>query len=168
MLSHFLKLTSFGLLVLCLIWSATCLAANRIDIIGVNEVRWQENATKSVLLLINLQVFLARAHVSPGEIDGTFGENSRKAVSAFRQTRGLPPGDQLDEQLWHTLVEENGEPPLTTYPITDKDVAGPFVKRIPADFQKEAAMERLGYTSPEELLAEKFHMSQKLLRRLNR
>ena len=28
-------------------------------------------------------------------------------------------------------------------------------------------MERLGYTSPEELLAEKFHMSQDLLRRLN-
>jgi hypothetical protein len=28
-------------------------------------------------------------------------------------------------------------------------------------------MQRLGYTSAEELLAEKFHMSQELLRRLN-
>ena len=41
------------------------------------------------------------------------------------------------------------------------------MKKIPADFRKKASMERLGYTSAVELLAEKFHMSQQLLRKLN-
>jgi hypothetical protein len=65
------------------------------------------------------------------------------------------------------LIESDSEAVLVTYNITDKDIAGPFHKKIPEDFRKKAAMERLGYTSPEELLAEKFHMSQDLLRKLN-
>jgi lipoprotein-anchoring transpeptidase ErfK/SrfK len=54
-----------------------------------------------------------------------------------------------------------------TYKITEKDTRGPFSKKIPEDFRAKAAMDRLGYTSPRELLAEKFHMSQDLLRKLN-
>jgi len=73
----------------------------------------------------------------------------------------------VDEQLWGILTEGDSEPVLVTYTISEKDAAGPFVKKIPADFRKKAAMESLGYTSPVELLAEKFHMSQQLLRKLN-
>jgi lipoprotein-anchoring transpeptidase ErfK/SrfK len=173
--SSFLKLLCCVLLSICLVLlpdpslarSHKSPGAGTIDMASVNAADWQEKATRSVPLIIKLQVMLAWAHISPGEIDGTFGENTQKAASAFRQTRGLEPSDDFDEQLWQALMQENAEPPLTTYTINEKDEAGAFVENIPADFQKQADMDRLGYTSPEELLAEKFHMSRKLLRRLN-
>ena len=73
----------------------------------------------------------------------------------------------VDEQLWGVLTEGDFEPVLVTYRMSEKDVAGPFVKKIPADFRKKASMERLGYTSAVELLAEKFHRAEQLLRKLN-
>ena len=81
--------------------------------------------------------------------------------------KGLERTEQANEQLWRTLKETDLEAALVTYKITDKDTSGPFAKKIPEGFREKAAMERLGYTSPEELLAEKFHMSQDLLRKLN-
>ena len=54
-----------------------------------------------------------------------------------------------------------------SYTITEKDVAGPFAETIPDDYREKRNMKELGYTSPVELLAEKFHMSQDLLRKLN-
>jgi lipoprotein-anchoring transpeptidase ErfK/SrfK len=161
-------------LALCLALPATPLAARQrpasnegLTITSVNEAQWQNQKRPNTALLIRLQILLDRAHISPGVIDGTFGENSRKAIEAVRQISGLEPSDHLDEQLWRMLVEKDSEPALVTYEITDKDVAGPFVKSIPKDFRKKAEMQRLGYTSAEELLAEKFHMSQELLRKLN-
>ena len=41
--------------------------------------------------MIKLQVLLDRAHVSPGEIDGNLGENTRKAIEVFRELKGLGP-----------------------------------------------------------------------------
>jgi peptidoglycan hydrolase-like protein with peptidoglycan-binding domain len=160
-------------LTFCLALPVTSLAARHkssgkaLDMASVNEAEWQQEARSSPPLIIKLQVFLDRAHVSPGEIDGNLGENTRKAIEAFRELKGLGPKDLLDEQLWRVLTQENSDPVLVTYTISEKDTAGPFVKKIPVDFRKKAALERLGYTSAEELLAEKFHMSQQLLRKLN-
>ena len=53
------------------------------------------------------------------------------------------------------------------YEITEDDVDGPFVDAIPGSFEEMAEMDRLAYTAPEELLAEKFHMSIEVLRQLN-
>jgi lipoprotein-anchoring transpeptidase ErfK/SrfK len=111
---------------------------------------------------------LDRAHASPGEIDGTPGENTRKAIAAYAEIKGLEPTtEQLTEQLWRAITESDAEPALVSYKITEKDTRGPFSKKIPEDFRAKAAMDRLGYTSPRELLAEKFHMSEDLLRKLN-
>jgi lipoprotein-anchoring transpeptidase ErfK/SrfK len=46
-------------------------------------------------------------------------------------------------------------------------VKGPFNKTIPQSFQKKAELKNLNYTSPRELLAEKFHIAPALLTRLN-
>jgi lipoprotein-anchoring transpeptidase ErfK/SrfK len=174
MLLRFLKLVAAGALSLCILLPATAstvrqreTAGEKLDIAGINAAEWQGKTKPSLPLLIKLQVLLDRAHVSPGEIDGNFGENTHKAIAAFRDLRGLQPGDQVDEQVWHALTDGDSEPALVTYNIGEKDTAGPFVKRIPTDFKKQAVMHRLAYTSPQELLAEKFHMSQQLLRRLN-
>ena len=121
----------------------------------------------STPLLVKLQVLLDRAHASPGEIDGTLGDNTREAISAYAEVNGLQSTEQATEELWRKITENGTEPALVTYKITEKDIRGPFSKKIPEDFRAKAAMDRLGYTSPRELLAEKFHMSQDLLRKLN-
>jgi lipoprotein-anchoring transpeptidase ErfK/SrfK len=50
--------------------------------------------------------------------------------------------------------------------VTEKDIAGPFVK-IPTDMMDQAKLPALGYQSAKEGLGEKFHVSPKLLTRLN-
>jgi lipoprotein-anchoring transpeptidase ErfK/SrfK len=82
--------------------------------------------------------------------------------------RGLGGGEQIDQGLWRALIDKDGdEPPLVTYTITQKDVAGPFIDPVPKDYRDKASLKRLSYTSAQELLAEKFHMSEKLLQQLN-
>jgi peptidoglycan hydrolase-like protein with peptidoglycan-binding domain len=133
----------------------------------VNDAAWEAQGKSSAPLLVKLQVLLDRAHASPGEIDGTLGENTRKAIAAYAEMKGLEPTEQVTEKLWHAITESDAEPALVSYKIAEKDIRGPFSKKIPEDFRAKAAMDRLSYTSPRELLAEKFHMSEDLLRKLN-
>lgn len=113
-----------------------------------------------------LQVLLDRAHISPGIVDGYFGENVENALRTYEKREGLEPDGKLDKETWAKL-EGGTEPVLTEYEISKDDVEGPFVESIPDDLRQMAEMNRLAYTSPEELLAEKFHMSQELLKELN-
>jgi lipoprotein-anchoring transpeptidase ErfK/SrfK len=55
---------------------------------------------------------------------------------------------------------------LVEYTTRDEDVKGPFVT-IPDKLEEQADLDRLGYSSPEELLAERFHMDVDLLKALN-
>ena len=121
----------------------------------------------SVVLLVRMQVLLDRAHASPGQIDGTRGENTKKAVAAYREMRGLSKSERIDAELWRALTENDPEPALTTYTIAEKDAAGPFIEKVPTDYREKATLKRLGYTIIEEALAEKFHVSEQLLRQLN-
>lgn len=113
-----------------------------------------------------LQVMLDRAGISPGILDGYYGMNVEVAVSTFARREGLEPEREVDAEIWERLGGDSAEV-LTTYEITPEDVEGPFVEAIPDSFEGMADMERLAYTSAEELLAEKFHMHIDVLKALN-
>ena len=135
---------------------------------AINNAEWLgKSGSTSAAILVKLQILLDRAHASPGQIDATRGENTRKALVAYREMRGLTGGEKIDEQLWRTLSKNDQQPALITYTIAEKDTAGPFIEKVPTDFREKASLARLSYTSVQEGLAEKFHMSEKLLRQLN-
>lgn len=102
---------------------------------------------------LQTQVMLDRAGFSPGEIDGTLGMNTRRALDAFARAGGKPEPEPVD--------------PLVRYRITDEDVAGPFTPDIPDDLMAQASLPTLGYRNVAEALGERFHASPALLRRLN-
>jgi lipoprotein-anchoring transpeptidase ErfK/SrfK len=72
----------------------------------------------------------------------------------------------LSEDVWKKLGMD-GRPVMTKYTIIEKDVAGPFLKKLPSRMEDMKDIPRLSYTSPREGLAEKFHMSEDLLATLN-
>jgi lipoprotein-anchoring transpeptidase ErfK/SrfK len=115
---------------------------------------------------VRLQVLLDRAHFSPGEIDGKFGENAKKALRAYAEAQRVPGTSDLTAEVWKKLETDNA-PVLTTYTITKKDVGGPFLHKLPHKMEAMKDIPRLSYTSPREGLAEKFHMSEQLLAALN-
>jgi lipoprotein-anchoring transpeptidase ErfK/SrfK len=114
-----------------------------------------------------VQVLLDRAHFSPGEIDGTNGNVTRRAIRAFQEQHQLPPSGNADDATRKALeAGQESTPTLVTYTITDDDVRGPFTP-VPDDMMEKAKLPELNYASPLEALCEKFHSSPKLLERLN-
>ena len=126
-----------------------------------------QGASSEPAIIVKTEVLLDRDGFSPGEIDGKNGDNFRKALAAFQQAKNLAASGKLDPETWNALLSDNTDPPLTSYTISDKDLAGPFNKRIPSDLEKKSELQGLSYKAPQEELAEKFHMNQDLMRRLN-
>ena len=117
--------------------------------------------------IVKAQALLSRRSISPGVIDGVDGENYRKAVAQFRRQEKLGESDELDEVAWLGLGGDTVQDIVVEYKLSDKDAEYDFVDAIPRDYAKQARMKRLSYTSPQEMLGERFHMSERLLMALN-
>jgi lipoprotein-anchoring transpeptidase ErfK/SrfK len=121
---------------------------------------------KSKSEIVALQVFLDRAGISPGAIDGHMGSNVTKAIYAYQEMTG----ETLDPNNTDAILEQlrmSGGLPLIGYTITPADAAGPYVAEIPEDYAHKAALTSLAYTSTTEMLAERFHMDEGFLKEIN-
>jgi lipoprotein-anchoring transpeptidase ErfK/SrfK len=115
--------------------------------------------------VVRAQILLARAHFSCGQIDGDFGSNLQKTVSAFQEDRHLPVSGAVDVNTWAALNADKA-PLLIQYVVTADDEKGPFVQ-IPHDMMQQAKLPYLGYSSPLDELSERFHSSPELIKALN-
>ncbi|MCJ2013954.1 L,D-transpeptidase [Methylobacterium sp. J-076] len=118
-------------------------------------------------LTVKAQVLLDRARFSPGAIDGREGDNYHRAIAAFAAAKHLPTTDHLTKEVWDALQPGDQAAAVKGYTLTQADVDGPYVSRIPPKMEQQADLDAMGYTGAQEMLAERFHMSRDLLGALN-
>jgi lipoprotein-anchoring transpeptidase ErfK/SrfK len=115
--------------------------------------------------VLRSQILLARAHFSCGEIDARYGTSLRGAIADFQTAHGLAASGTVEAETWKALNADTA-PALVRAPLAPEDVAGPF-EAIPEDMMEKAKLPALSYSSPLEGIAEKYHSSPALLRKLN-
>lgn len=151
-------------------WLVLPAAAAGLDAATINNAEFGSKPPsddKVEPVVVKAQVLLDRARFSPGEIDGKLGENAQKALRAFAEAKGLATGKALTPEIWSALAPTSKDPVIVEYTISENDVKGPFLEKLPAKMEEMKNLKALSYTSPREALAEKFHMSEGLLEALN-
>ena len=116
--------------------------------------------------LMQAQVVLDRLGFTPGVVDGKMGISTVNAIKGFQEARAMQVSGELDEPTKQALAEWNNIPAtrLVTIPA---DFANDQFAPIPEDRKQQAKLERLGYTSLAEKIAERFHTTQAVLAEMN-
>ncbi len=160
----------FRILAIMLVLATTPAVAARLDAAAINDAAVSDKLSvggKISGAIVKLQILLDRAHFSPGAIDGKLGDNARKALAAFAQANGLTFDRAVTPDLWNRLAAASDGPAIVSYTITEADVKGPFLKKLPTKMEDMKTLKALDYTSPREELAERFHLSEDVLTAIN-
>ena len=117
--------------------------------------------------LVRVQVLLERARFSPGAIDGLEGSNMRQALKAFEEAQGLTADGVLDPEAFQRLQQTGPGAVTAEYRITQADVTGPYLGAVPTELEAQGALPAMGFGNVVEALAERFHVTEALLRAMN-
>jgi lipoprotein-anchoring transpeptidase ErfK/SrfK len=116
--------------------------------------------------ILHVEVILDHLGFSPGILDGRMGQSLGAALRAFQETRGLPQTGEIDAATLAALHRYRGWRPTKSLRLSAEVLQGPF-EAVPKDPDAEAKLPALGYSSPQEKLAEKFHTTPEVLAALN-
>jgi lipoprotein-anchoring transpeptidase ErfK/SrfK len=116
--------------------------------------------------VMQAQVVLDRIGFMPGVIDGKMGMSTVNAIKGFQESRGLPVTGTMDEATTQALAQWQSIPATRVVTIPTDWGQGPYFA-TPEEAEDQAEMQRLGYESLDERLAERFHTTVETLKALN-
>ena len=121
-----------------------------------------------------LQVFLDRANFGPGKIDGRYNDLTRKALTAYRESRGEQPQTSPPPQSKRKsnaapdvagLDIASVDPVFIPYTVTDADLQN--IGPLPKEPAQQAKLKFLPYRDAADAIAEKFHSDIHFFEKLN-
>jgi lipoprotein-anchoring transpeptidase ErfK/SrfK len=121
-----------------------------------------------------LQVFLDRANFGPGKIDGRYNDLTRKALAAYRESRGEQPQTSPPPQSKRKsnaapdvadLALSSVDPVFIPYTVTDADLQN--IGPLPKEPAQQAKLKFLTYRDAADAIAEKFHSDIHFFEQLN-
>ena len=121
-----------------------------------------------------LQVFLDRANFGPGKIDGRYNDLTRKALAAYRESRGeqsqtSPPPQSKRKS--NAAPDVSGldlasvDPVFIPYTVTEADLQN--IGPLPKEPAQQAKLKFLPYRDAADAIAEKFHSDIHFFEQLN-
>ena len=116
--------------------------------------------------MMQVQVVLERLGFGPGVIDGQEGLSTTNALTALQEANGLTASGELDEATRQALSRWSNIAATRVVTIPEEWGSIAF-QPVPEDPAAQAQMQRLGYESLDEKLAERFHTTVEVLRQLN-
>ncbi|MBX7533507.1 L,D-transpeptidase family protein [Qipengyuania sp. 1XM1-15A] len=116
--------------------------------------------------VMQAQVVLDRIGFGPGVIDGKMGMSTENALNGFQEANGLDVTGELDEATKTALSDWDSIPATRVVTIPASWSNAEYVD-IPEETAAKAELERMGYKSLDERLAERFHTTVDVLKQLN-
>lgn len=113
--------------------------------------------------VLAVQVFLDRNNLSCGCIDGVMGAKTRSVLKAWQAGHNAPASGEIDAAV--LAAAGSLDAALTTHVVSQAEEAA--LMSVPDTWEGKAAVDRLGYQTILETVAEKYHSTEGLLRRLN-
>lgn len=116
--------------------------------------------------IMQVQVVLDRVGFGPGVIDGKMGMSTENALRGFQEANDLEITGKLDEATKSALADWERIPATRVVTIPASWGEESYID-MPEDVAEKAKLERLGYESLDERLAERFHTTVEVLKQLN-
>lgn len=116
--------------------------------------------------IMQAQVVLDRVGFGPGVIDGKMGMSTENALNGFQEANNLEVTGELDEATKTALSDWDSIPSTRVVTIPESWGQTEYVD-IPEDPEGKSKLDRMGYKSLDERLAERFHTTVDVLKMLN-
>lgn len=113
--------------------------------------------------VLEAQIALARLGISSGPIDGISGAQTAAALTAFQQSRALPPTGRLDDSTRAALLLAT--PPLTEFIVLPEHLAD--LQPTGKTWLEKSAQPVLAHETLLELVAERTHAHPRLIQSIN-